>query len=322
MPRPLLLGLVLCALSGPALALESSSLVFYEYAHDATSGSADDGRFELSRVYLTFTEKPSENLSYKLQFDVGRAGSDPEDQALEAYIKVASLDWNTAWGTWTLGMQGMNLFPVQENTFGNRFLAKPLMDEAKFSSSADLGVGWASPLGNLLRASVLYTNGTGYRKPEDDRYKKLSLQLVAGETALNRKDGWNAGLVYSLEPTSPEFARTVVGVFGGWAGHGLRLGAELDTRTIEGDTEVSQRVIGGYGNWKLPIALPVEALAQVALVDPNTDAADNRETDLILGVKFAPAKGLLISPNLHRVDFEDEDAEPEVYYRLNFEFRI
>jgi hypothetical protein len=314
--------LALCSLALPAAAVEIGSLVFYDFTHDATVDGPGDGAFELSRAYITLTDKPADHLSYKLQFDVGRAGSDTGDAGLEAYVKSACVDWKTGTGTWTFGMQGMNLFNVQENTFGNRFLAKPLMDEVGYSSSADLGVGYANSLGGRLKASVLYTNGSGYKKPENDKYKKLSLQLVAGETALNRKDGWNAGLVYSLEPTSPDFARTVLGVFGGWAGKGLRLGAEFDTRTIGGDTEIGQSVLGFYGNYRLPLDAPVEALAQLALVDPNTDADDDGETDLILGLKFTPAKGLVIAPNIRTVTFENEDAESELYYRLNFEFRI
>ncbi|MDP2359588.1 MAG: hypothetical protein Q8O14_02370 [bacterium] len=303
-------------------AADLSSLIFYEYTHNATEGVAEDGKFETGRAYLTITGKPADNLAYKLQFDVERAGSDAGDRSLEAYVKNACVDWSTDYGKWTFGMQGMNLFNVQENTFGNRFLSKPLMDEHKFSSSADMGVGYANSLGGLFKASLLWTNGAGYKKPENDKYKKLSLQLVAGETALNKHDGWNAGLVYSLEPINADDATNVMGLFGGWAGMGARLGVEFDTKTTTGATDVTGQIIGFYVNYQLPVGLPLDLFAQVALVDPDTDTDDDGKTDLMVGVAFKPAKGLVIAPNLRTISHEASGSDPDTWYRVNFEFKI
>jgi len=319
---------VILAASAPAA--EFGSIVFYEYVHEAIPAGTRDGSFDLSRAYFIMTDKPAENLAYKLQLDAGRSGSDTADQALEVYIKTACVDWSTGWGRWTFGMQGMNLFNVQENTFGNRFLTKPVMDQHGFSSSADMGVGFARSFGSLVSGSLLYTNGTGFRKPEDDKYKKLSLQVLAGEAALNRKDGWNAGLVFSMEPISAEDNRTVMGVFGGWAGGGLRLGAEFDSKVVTGgrvDTQgnpadLTSTIIGVYGNWRLPVSLPLESYLQLDLYEPDSDTEKDGETGLILGLKTSPAKGLTIAPNVRMTSYEDEDLDADVWYRLNFEFRI
>lgn len=345
MSKSILMSVLLTAAA--VQAADVSSLIFYEYTHNATEGVAEDGKFETGRAYLTITGKPADNLACKLQFDVGRLKSyklksEPviwvdsdndtlsyqtnslsgSDEGLFAYVKNACVDWSTDWGKWTFGMQGMNLFNVQENTFGNRFVSKPLMDEHKFSSSADMGVGYANSFGGLFKASLLWTNGAGYKKPENDKYKKLSLQLVAGETALNKKDGWNAGLVYSLEPINADDATSVMGLFGGWAGMGARLGVEFDTKTTTGATDVTGQIIGFYGNYKLPMGLPLDLFAQVALVDPDTDTDDDGKTDLMVGVAFKPAKGLVIAPNLRTISHEASGSDPDTWYRVNFEFKI
>jgi hypothetical protein len=248
-------------------------------------------------------------------------------------VKNACVDWTNELGKWTFGMQGMNMFNVQEATFGNRFLDKPLMDTHGFSASADLGVGFAREFG-LVKTSLLYTNGGGYKKTETDKYKKLSVQVAAGETALNKKDGWNAGLVYSLEPISADDSKSVMGLFGGWAGMGLRAGLEFDTKTTTGATDLTEQIIGLYGDYKLPFAPGFAVYGSLDMFDPNTDdvvdnaattAVDeskNNETALIVGAKWAPVKGLIIAPNLKMVSYEDSDKDALTHYRINLEFKI
>ena len=323
--RSFALSGILCAVLavGPACrAYDFSGLIFYEYSHDATKGGTEDGRFEVGRAYLTLSESPTENVSYKLQLDVGRAGSDTGDMALEAYLKTASASWKTDWGTFIFGMQGMNMFKVQESTFGNRFLSKALMDEHKFSSSADMGLGYTNRFGELFSGSVLVTNGEGYKKPESDKYKKISLQVLAGEAALSKHTGWNAGVVYSMEPISKDDSRTVMGLFGGYALEEGRVGIEFDTKTTTGVTDITEQIIGFYGVWKLPLSLPMELLAQLDLMDPDTNTDKDGETGLVLGLKLNPAKGLVIAPNIRTISYEADGVETDTWYRVNFEFKI
>jgi len=343
-------ALTLCLLlAGTAVhAADVSSLIFYDYTHDATEGSSAAGAFNMARGYVTVTGAPSENVSYKLQVDAGMlktytlksatlgdfvdADGDTvgvnsyslsgSDAGFFMYLKNACVDLSTSYGKWTLGMQGMNMFNVQEATFGNRFLEKPLMDTRGFSSSADLGLGYSREFG-LVKTSVLYTNGTGYKKAEADKYKKLSVQVAAGETALNKKDGWNAGLTYSMEPISADDGISVMGLFGGWAGAGARVGFEFDTKTTTGTTDVTQQIIGFYGDYKLSFAPGVSLFGSFDLYDPNTDSdAKNDETTILTGVKWAPYKGVIIAPNLRTTTFEDSDIKARTYYRISLELKV
>jgi hypothetical protein len=321
MTKRILLGLVLGCAAGSALAADFSSVIFYEYTHNATEGVAEDGKWDNTRAYLTMADKPADNLSYKLTIDAGRNGGDGDTQILEYFVKNAYVDWNNDFGKWSFGVIPMNLYNLQEATFGHRFLSAPIMDIHKFSASADLGMGWAKSFGPV-NTSLTWTNGTGYKKAENDKYKKLAIQLNTGETNLSKKDGWNAGIAYSMEPMNADDSKTVMGLFGGWAGMGARLGAEFDTKTTTGAVDVTEQIIGLYATYKLPISMDVDLLLQMDMFDPNTDADDDGQTELIVGAKFYPAKGLVIAPNMKTTSFEVSGSDPATYYRVNFEFKI
>lgn len=354
-------ALTLCLLlaGAAAQAADVSSLIFTDYTYDATESDKAAGAFNIARAYVTVTGAPSENVSYKLQVDAGMLKSyslenpalgdfvdvdgdtvgiksyslSGSDAGFFMYLKNACVDLNTSYGKWTLGMQGMNMFNVQEATFGNRFLEKPLMDTRGFSSSADLGLGYSREFG-LVKTSLLYTNGTGYKKAESDKYKKLSVQVAAGETALNKKDGWNAGVAYSMEPISADDGINVMGLFGGWAGAGARVGFEFDTKATTGSTDVTQQILGFYGDYKLPFAPGLALFGSFDLYDPNTDdvvddaattkldESKNNETTVLAGVKWAPYKGVIIAPNLRTTTFEDSGIKAKTLYRISLELKV
>ncbi len=52
-------------------------------------------------------------------------GADDNDKFLEVFLKNACVDWMTDYGKFTFGMQGMNMFNVQENTSGYRSWPSP-----------------------------------------------------------------------------------------------------------------------------------------------------------------------------------------------------
>ena len=144
------------------------------------------------------------------------------------------------------------------------------MDFHGFSSSADLGIGYSGKI-SQVNYSLLVTNGTGYKKSENDKYKKISTQFVYGEKKLVKQDGYNVGLVYTMEsdddyPNATQ-NKNVMGFFGGFAGNGIRLGGEFDTYTNSG-TDITQQIIAVYGSYKVSEAL--ECLIYYDMYDPST----------------------------------------------------
>ena len=271
--------------------------------------------FNIKRAYLTFSNDVSSIVSYKITYDMG---INNEGSAHTAFLKVAMVKLKTNFGNVSLGMQGMNMFKTMENTWGHRFIAKMPMDTYKYSASTDLGVGLSRSFGPLS-TSALITNGGGYKKSESDSHKKLSIHAVYGESKLNKKDGFNGGLSFSMEPYDKDSLTTentnVVGIFAGYAGNGFRGGFEFDTKTQEG---VSGQIICIYATYKINDKLSV--LARLDQVDTDKSKDGDGVQAIIAGIHYSAAKGLTIAPTVRVKAPEEGDSENSIV--LNFQFKF
>ena len=288
-----------------------SGLVFYQYA--ISDGGSKSGEFEINRAYLTVSRNLSDELSVKFQTDVGRMKNDPSNPHLFVYLKNAKVDYKVGQGILTLGLQGMNMFSVQEKSWDYRHIEKSAMDKYGFSSSADLGIGYSAKLMGKLNTSVLLTNGAGYKKPENDDYKKLSLQAYLGDGKISKDRSFNIGGVMSYEKYDVN-ADTVgsVTVLGGFAAGVMgpvKFGAEIDTK-IDSEVEDNELIISTYGDFTV-----MENLKVFGRFD-RAGSVDNFSNYVIAGVKYTPAKGLDISPNVKIMD----DVDPT--YALNFQVKF
>ena len=304
---------------------------FFNYTSDLIDGvsGSDKSSFGFDRVYFTYKNSVSDNISFKFQTDVGRFDFVDEDDDgnaivggkshLFAYIKKAQLDWKTPISKITLGMQGMNVFNVTEKTWGFRFIEKSPMDKHKFSSSADMGIGVSGKFSNVSY-SLLSTNGAGYKKEESDAFKKTSIQLVYGEKKLVKKDGFNIGTSLTFEPyhDGEDYMKSVMAFFGGYAGSGFRVGAEFDTKT-DSKTELSEQIIAFYGSYKFTDVF--EGLVYIDMYDEDTATDEDGETYIIAGLNYYPTKGLTITPNVRLKSFED-GSDGETVFKMNFQFKF
>ncbi|MCK5075967.1 MAG: hypothetical protein KAR38_06305, partial [Calditrichia bacterium] len=289
-----------------------SGVVFFNYSYmDADISNS----FEIERAYFTYDKKVSDDISIKFQTDVGRLKEDSVNTNLFAYLKNAKIDWKTAYGKLTFGLQGMNVFNIQEKTWGYRFIEKSPMDKYKFSSSADMGVGYANKLNGKTNMSILVTNGSGYKKPENDSYKKVSGQIVYGEKRLDKNEGFNVGGIITWEPyetdTEAKENTIVAGIFGGFSGKVFRLGAEFNILN-DSNIDDKERIIAAYGNYTVS-----EKVTIFGRVDNYEDGTDT-ENYIIVGLIASPDKKFNIAPN---VKYLDKD-ESKTIYMLNFQFKF
>lgn len=274
----------------------------------------DNNAFQINRAYFSIQKNVSDQISYKFQTDVGSGGATD----YTVYLKNAKLDWKTDFGKFTFGLQGMNMFSVQEATWGYRFIEKSAMDLNKYSSSADLGVGWERKFG-VLTPSVLITNGAGYKKAEDDKYKKLSLRLLYGES--NLKKGLNAGVVVSTESVDYATGTGNTLVFGGFAGFAtsaLRVGAEFDMKSEKLEKDNTAQLLSVYGNYK--ISKKLSGFGRFDLTDPDIEIDKDGANYIIVGLNYQPEKEFYIAPNMYLKMPETGDSETT--YQVSFRFKI
>jgi hypothetical protein len=289
--------------------IKFSALAYYEYSYSADGDTKISNEFEFYRVYFTFEKILSNTLSYKFQTDAGRKS---DDGRLEVYLKNAKVDWITQYVRFVIGLQGMNIFNIQENTWGYRSVEKSAMDKYKFASSADMGLGIYYKDGNI-NYSVLVTNGAGYKKSEDDSFKKLSTQLYYGTSKLNSEAGWNIGGVFSYEPYTKDEYKILEGIFGGFSSGQIRAGIEYD-RLYTSGLDKSIKIVSVHTNIKLNNSFNI-----FGRIDNFTNI-NYKNNYFIAGISIMPEKGLKIMPNIRYLS--NENSKNIIKYNLNFEFKI
>ncbi len=273
----------------------------------------DESGFNFKRQYISVAGSSGEYMKYKVVMDVGRYG---DDNRLTAFLKKAQADYTTNYGKISLGLIGMNTYGVQEKNWGFRFISKSAIDKNKFSSTADLGIGYSNTLMENLNLSLQFTNGEGYKKSQEDTYHKFSLNATYGEMKINKNDGYNAGLVFSTMPTEND-PINMISVFGGYAANNLRLGAEYDKQT-SGDLE--ETIISVTSNYRALDNL--DAYVRYDMYTDNVENDMNGENYLIAGLLLNCGNGLSLAPNVRMTSFEDSDMDNELEYKLNFQFKF
>ena len=268
--------------------------------------------FNFQRQYFGYGGEVSDQVSYKILFDVGRSDSDTR---LTTYLKKAQVNYKSSFGKFNFGLIGMNTYGIQESNWGYRFIEQSAIDKYKFSATADIGLGFSRSLIDNLNLSLLFVNGEGFKKPQGDKYHKIAFNATYGEGNLNKNDGYNGGLVYTTENTDTT-ATTMTSLFGGFAGMGLRLGGEYDMLTIG---SVESNIISVSANYA--VRDKIDIFARYDMVDDNDDANKNGKNYLVTGIVLTCDGGISVAPNLRMTTFENE-TEALTEYKVNFQFKF
>jgi len=282
----------------------------------------DKSAFNFNRQYFSYTGEDAENINYKIIFDIGRInkivdteGKDTEDTRLVAFLKKAQIDYKTSFGKVSMGLIGTNTYGVQENNWGYRFIEKSSIDLYKYSSTADIGIGFSRSLIDNLNMSLQVVNGEGFKQPQLDKYHKISLNTTYGERRLNKNDGYNTGIVYSTEATDGD-PTNMISAFGGFAGMGLRIGAEYDMLTI-GSTESS--IISVSANYSFMDNKDI--FFRYDIYDGDTSVEEDGSSYIITGILLSCGNGLSVAPNMRIESFEN-DSDSKTEYKINFQFKF
>ena len=278
------------------------------------SDKDDSTAFNFQRQYFSYADSISDDLQFTLVFDVGRTDKlDGEDARLVAYLKKAQIDFKTSLGKASMGLIGMNTHAVQEKNWGNRFIEKSALDKNKYSTAADLGIGFSCLLKENLTMSVQMVNGEGYKQSQRDKYYKISFNTTYGEVKLNNNDGYNAGIVYSTEGKDT----TMISTFVGFAGMGLRICGEYDMLT---KGAVESNIISVSANYG--IKNNMDAFVRYDMFDDNDLDNKNGNNYLITGVVIKCNNGISVSPNMRITSYEDPATVDEKEYKINFQFKF
>ena len=268
--------------------------------------------FNFQRQYFGYGGKVSDQVSYKILFDVGRYDSDTR---LTTYLKKAQINYNSSFGKFNFGLIGMNTYNIQEKNWGYRFIEKSAIDKNKFSSTADIGIGFSKSLLDNLNLSLLFVNGEGFKKPQGDKYHKIAFNATYDEGNLNKNDGYNAGVVFTTESTGAD-PTTMTSVFGGFAGMGLRIGGEFDMQSKGGS---ESNIISVSANYSLRDN--IDFFARYDMIDDNDDIKKNVKNYLVTGIVLTCDGGISVAPNMRITSYKN-GLESKTEYKVNFQFKF
>lgn len=294
--------------------------VYYEYTLNLSKNSGSANEFEFHRVYFGYKKTLNENIKFNFTTDVGRENNSGK---LDLYLKYAYADYKTAFGNFIIGMQPLNIFKIMEKAWGYRFLEKSPMDLYKWASSADLGIGYRKKLNEKTSFDFIISNGPGYKKEENDKYKKYSVNLNFGESELTWKRGYSTGFVVAYEPY--EYAqdstrgKTLFAVYGAYSTSKLRLGAEIDFLKDSGP-EITKQIVSGFAIYR--INKKTEFLGRVDYYDSNIDIGSDGQYYLIGGVNFMPSKEFYIAPNIRFTEYQQDGKKNDILAKINFQIKF
>jgi len=295
------------------------SIIGFMFAEGKISGVTyfdfsvtDSSAFNFQRQYFGYGGDVSDQVSFKILFDVGRSDSDTR---LTTYLKKAQVNYKSSFGKFNFGLIGMNTYAVQESNWGYRFIEKSAIDKNGFSATADIGVGFSRSLIDNLNLSLLIVNGEGFKNPQGDKFQKIAFNATYGESNLNKNDGYNGGLVYTTESTDTD-PTTMTSVFGGFAGMGIRIGGEYDMQTISG---VNKNIISVSTNYT--VRDNIDVFVRYDIYDGDTSIDNDGENYLVTGIVLDCDGGISVAPNMRMTTFENE-TEALTEYKVNFQFKF
>ena len=292
-----------------------SNLIFFDLTYDDTFSASS---FNVKRTYLDFQSNLTKDMSLRITTDVGRTD---EDGRAVVFLKHAFLNWKTNYGDLIIGVQPTNYFGPTTKTWGYRFIEKYPGDLWGFGATSDLGISIIRKIGGRLFVQGAVYNGVGYKKPEDDKYKRFSLLAAYGEKRLDKNPGWNIGGNFSFEPTDTSKKYTAMG-FVGVAIKKIRIGGEYIAQADynPNDQSYDQKLLTVfYGS--LMIAPKTSLLIRAEMFAPSSNMIEDLEIYTIVGFNYSLNSHVYIAPTLHYTKYEDTDCDPTWFFKLNFQFK-
>ena len=298
-------GLLLClAVSAHAADVVPHGKVFTNFTVDLRS-EEDRGEdpltaFDLKRVYLGAKGKFSDDLSYKVTYDVTLI----DEKYYQAFAKVAQLSWKdlVPRSTLTFGLTGTHTFKLTESAWGHRGIEKAGPDRWKLRSSADQGLSVVSKPSDALQIQAGVFNGEGYKKREADGFKQFQVRPVYAQSGVTVSPYFDFTRFDADDETKNE---TLVGGFVGYAKQPFSVGADV-LLLSHGDTK--EFLVWGFVRYS--VNDQTEVFVRADHYDPDQDADGDQTQLVIIGAVHKPAKGVEVALDfqLRRHDGANESA--------------
>lgn len=308
----LLLGIT--AIEGAEIPGKVSGKAYFTY-YTPTDTADGFSEFKFNRFYFTYDVKVSDQHSVRFRLD---GDNKADGKKWRPYLKHAYVAWADVipGAKAYFGMQGIPNWSYSEKFWGYRSVEKTIMDKNKIGSSADVGVGLKGKLSSSLHYHLLYANGSGYSKPEDDNYKKFY-----GLVGFKTKKAFTGSAFFDYEPQSESYVYTTYGAFGGWNYKWLKTGVEYFQRQKRNATTVTASGLSVFGklSWVVK-GFAGNVIGRVDQYDPDNTVSGDEKYYAILAYDYQAHKQFHLIPNLRSQWTGDGEPSYDLYLNVEFKF--
>ena len=350
-----ILLVVVAILAGSLMAAETTvkGRIYSHWGYNMTDGADGENEFGLERAYITVKSKLSKYTSAQITSDLRATDiGDGEDakRRYELIMKYIFIDWTPAFGKEVLKLR-IGLLPLpysvyQDDLWSRHYIAMNFSDINGLLTSADPGVSAIFALGEKGKCgsfSVGMFNGTSYTDLEE-KNKQKSLHLFTNLKPLVDNPDFKKSTIgaqyfkgtqnIDLGDTllASDYKKDVISVGALLAYRNLfNVGLDMGWNTTGQGIGVDDKKKSGisvFGTLFLSeLAQDVELLKTLNLFgrydsfDPDTDADDDAEQLMIVGVECYPTKGFKASINIRTKSF-DNGTQDENHLFLNTLFKF
>ena len=274
--------------------------------------------FEVTRAYINVRARLAQGVTARITPDVYRV----TDGSLGYRLKYAFVTWapDTA-GPISLkfGMLNTPYVEWEEELWDYRMQGTVAVDRSGYLSSSDLGFlvdgSWG---GEKVTMSAGVINGENYNRALGDKRKdivgRVSVRLLASDEP-GRTGGLRVtGYGHVGKPTGGGTRQRALGALSYRAKLFTLAGVFAATKDSALTEPVSPtrtgRVISTFGVLRVPPSHRLHFIGRLDSIDPNTDADDDRQTRVIVGVGFQVTPNLRVLADLDKVSYQGGVTTP------------
>ncbi len=308
--RTFTVTLVTAAAAAGPLAAQNLSVGGVAYAqYQAQLDSGRNSNFDVTRAYLNVIGKFSDGITTRVTGDVYQNA----DGSHSYRLKYAFVNWTPAGSalTYRFGLMTTPWLDWEESLWDYRMQGPMALDRNGYLTASDFGAGVDGNIDNELvdfQASVV--DGTGYSHTPGDMHKvvagRVSVRLLGTDDA-SRIGGLRlTGYAQLGAPSGGGTKNRFIGM-ASYRSKNILLAGEYAATTDSTGAQTAPTkgtVVSVYGFYRLPSS-PVGIIARVDLVDPNTDVANDKRTEIIGGVSYQLSPNVRLLADLDRLSFEN-----------------
>ena len=308
----------------PPPAASLGGVVYTQFLYQLRDTANHVNNFDVTRAYVNLIGRFSDGVATRVTADIYRqpVGGDGSLRYRLKYAYVAYtpqhspltfkfgqfqtplLDWEEA--LWDYRMQGTMALERGDQIAPRSYL-----------SSADFGAGVDGKWGpDKVTMQVGIFNGENYNGGTGDQRKDLM-----GRVSVRLRDTDDSSRVGGLrvtgyaqigKPTSGGTRNRFLGMVS-YRSTQLTLAAQFasteDTVSAGPVASATGRVISGFGVFRVPNS-KVAVIGRIDVVDPNTRAANNRQTRIIAGASYQLSPNLRLLADLDHLSYEGGAPTP------------